>query len=815
MPKIPVHPNQTAMFLDVMPSTVRLTPEVKQILLKAPIIAFDIETSNKDFGDVKTEIGKKYFEDKKNLGLSFCAKLILLSLWCPEYPTGIALTGEELLEEKAFLVELFKGNNLFVGHNLVFDLRLLAGKYGLPIPKRIWDTMTIEVLFADGDPGGEKKIKKLGEKRYSLFWLTKDYDLLNFLDEPTIKEYIEYLFTQTVPLKKRKDLLKERILTPFNKLTDADIYAVYEYFKTKQRANLDDLPQEYRFEAGSKYAILDTIFTYSLQQKQVERIEYEELNGYKRLSELVDWENRFSRVCASMAANGIHLNMVFLENKYSAWQAELENYRSQLEAIAKEAGYHFDNFNPSLTVVEETLLYKVFKIEVPEYTARTTLFYTEKGKPTFNDVTLPFYAKQKKDERILLLMKYQTTQAMLGKALEFLANASYDGKIHPQIVARTVTGRTSADSPNTQNVKITRTWDDAHESWHDSPFTGIVTYPQNRLVVSLDIVNAEMWMSGIIAGDNVQIEALLTGDAHAYSAKTYFADLYDPNLGPKEGINYDLRNMAKTVNFGTAYGMGAVKLVNTYPSIAKMLLPTDEQLELIKLDEKHIWWCQNVKPAVLPEDLTKVTEEEWVYVAQLANARALLNNKDNTYQKTTLMKKKAMELAERDGFTTIWTGRRCFVREIEYFDEKQKRWVKKRESKNAWNTFCQGGVGEVTRRWSVLAMEAFEKYGIDAYLINFVHDEIVAEYPLEKRELCDRILVNSFYRALDTIPPDGQGRHWFDRTSPRASMKAGVDHKDNSQKWGYVLDRTYPVDLKIIYEQPDYEREKELLNGMA
>lgn len=808
-----VHPDQVSMFADNIPVENRLTSEVKQALEQVAVIAFDIETSSVDFSDIKTELGKKYFQDKGKLGLSYCAKLILLSLWCPEYPQGVALTEQDLKDNLVWLQNLFNREDiLFVGHNLVFDLRLLVGKYKLPIPPRIWDTMTVEILFADGDPGSEKKIRKPDEKSYSLFWLTKHYDLLQYASEPIALEYIEYLYSQTLPVKRRKELLKDKIPTPFKELSVAEFYAVYKDFKTKQRTGLDELPTEYRYQAGSKYAILDTLFTYYLQKRQEERIEEEVKNGYTHLRSLVDWENRFSRVCASMAANGIHLNMDFLGKKYLAWQAELEDYRQQLEQIAAEAGYHFEHFNPALQAVEETLLYQVFKIKVPEYTAQTTLFYTEKHKPTFNDFTLPYYAKQQNDPRILLMMKYQTTQALMGKALEFLAHAACDGKIHPTIVARTVTGRTSADTPNTQNVKITRTWEDEH--WHDSPFTGMLAYPEDRLINSLDIVNAEMWMSGIVAGDDVQIEALLTGDAHAYSARTYFSDSYDPNLGPKEGINYTLRSLAKTVNFGTAYGMGAVKLINSYPSIAKMMSPTEEQLELIKQDEKLIWWCQNTKPRILPDDLKQVSDELWTYVGQIANARQLLSNKDNTYLKTTLMKKKAMELAERDGYVQIWSGRRCFVREVEYFDDKLKRFVKKRESKNAWNTHCQGGVGEVTRRWAVLTFEAFERYGIDACLVNYVHDEIVLEYPLALQKLCDRIAVNSFYRALDTIPPDGQGRNWFDRTTPRAKLMAGVDHKDNSQKWGYVVDREYPVDKMINFDQPDFDEETSLAEQM-
>lgn len=883
---------QLTLFSDTVPEENRLTPERRTILLNSPIIAFDIETSNADYSDVKSEIGQTYFSSK-NLGLSFCAKLIFLSLWCPEYPAGIALTGEDMLAESEFLYALSHSNNRFVAHNLTFDLRILAGKHGFAIPSEVWDTMTIEILFAEGDPKVDKKRQNEADyKEYNLFFLTKFYDILGFIEGTpggeTSNAYIKYLFGQTVSTKRRKELLKDRMLVSFEQLTLSERALIYKEFKTKQRAFLENLPIEYRLQAGAKYAILDTLYTYYLQQIQDRRVDHLENQGYAHLRELVEWENRFSRVCAHMAARGIELHIPALTAQYQAWLAEcaeikerlvqyslefVENNRelalSRLKPLVeykKSRGKALLSFvietrdhpeseleevqakvikgakdNPlnqmslwdadaleSLVVEKYTpesllevvlkdldidthigrffLLFVVFGIEVPRYDARHALFYTEKYLPTFNDDTLPKYAA-KYGELLLDYGTYIQHGSLANKALEFLGHAACDGKIHSQVVARTVTGRTSADTPNQQNVKIAST------------FKGMIrSSPQNgkpRIVISADITNAEIYTSAIIARDNAQATGLVEGDVHAYAAKNYFRTLYDFNLGPKEGVNDKLRDLAKTVNFGTAYGMGAVKLVNKYPAIAEIMLPTEEQVERIQKDKRFIQWCQFDKVNVLPQNLKLATEDDWIYAGQIANARDLLKQKDNTFWATTEAKADAMRYAEEMGYVVLWSGRRCYIRMIRYWDTDLKKYVSKRESKNAWNSLCQGGVGEVIRRWSIKLVEEFEKYPqLEAYLIAYIHDEVVYECPVEYEHIVSQIVVNKFYEVFDTFPPDERGMRWFTRTDPQIPMRADVDHKDNIKKWGTVVGEEYPLPKDLAYKVPDEAKVQELLRNL-
>ncbi|MBI5508939.1 MAG: hypothetical protein HY903_09315 [Deltaproteobacteria bacterium] len=141
----------------------------------------------------------------------------------------------------------------------------------------------------------------------------------------------------------------------------------------------------------------------------------------------------------------------------------------------------------------------------------------------------------------------------------FLAHVGADGRIHPtfeQIGA--TTGRLSCHSPNLQAmVKGTP---------HRACFKAA---PDRRLVVA-DYSACELRILAEMSGDPVFAEAFAHGeDLHARVATAVFGKPVSKSQNP------ELRERAKAVNFGLAYGMGAgglARATGTSLAVARELL---------------------------------------------------------------------------------------------------------------------------------------------------------------------------------------------------------------------------------------------------
>ena len=107
----------------------------------------------------------------------------------------------------------------------------------------------------------------------------------------------------------------------------------------------------------------------------------------------------------------------------------------------------------------------------------------------------------------------------------------------------TETGRLSCSDPNMQNIP------------RDKTIKNIFKAAQGRKLVQLDYSQAELRVLAILSNDKFLIDTYINGrDLHDAVAEDMF--------GP--GFTKEQRVMAKTVNFGIAYGRGASSLSETF-----------------------------------------------------------------------------------------------------------------------------------------------------------------------------------------------------------------------------------------------------------
>ncbi|MBI3179669.1 MAG: DNA polymerase I, partial [Deltaproteobacteria bacterium] len=159
-----------------------------------------------------------------------------------------------------------------------------------------------------------------------------------------------------------------------------------------------------------------------------------------------------------------------------------------------------------------------------------------------------------------LLARYRELSKMASAYGEtFLAHVGPDGRIHPQFEQiGASTGRLSCQRPNLQAIV------------KDAPHRTCFRVAAHRRLVMADYAACELRILAEMSGDPVFADAFRRGeDLHARVAGEMFGKPVSKTQNP------ELRERAKAVNFGLAYGMGAAGLaraIDTDVSQARELL---------------------------------------------------------------------------------------------------------------------------------------------------------------------------------------------------------------------------------------------------
>jgi DNA polymerase-1 len=250
----------------------------------------------------------------------------------------------------------------------------------------------------------------------------------------------------------------------------------------------------------------------------------------------------------------------------------------------------------------------------------------------------------------------------------FLAHVAKDGRVHPifeQIGAST--GRMACHSPNLQAVV------------KGTPHRGCFhTAPGRRLVIG-DYSACELRILAEMSGDPVFAEAFGRGeDLHARVASEVFGKKVSKTENP------DLRERAKAINFGLAYGMGAGGLARATGS-------------------------------------------------SVTQAKDLLERYFKTFPRIRAFLEHSAADALARGYARTMTGRRL------YLDVGEDREARGQAERIAKNMPIQGTSADITK----IALARLRRRLVsfhDAAIVNTVHDEVVVE--------CDEVEADPVKDAL-------------------------------------------------------------------
>lgn len=254
-----------------------------------------------------------------------------------------------------------------------------------------------------------------------------------------------------------------------------------------------------------------------------------------------------------------------------------------------------------------------------------------------------------------------------------------DGRIHcdfRQMGAES--GRMSSTAPNLQNIPS------------GSEYRECFVAPEGHVLVTADYSGCELRIIAELSGDAGFVDAFNAGeDLHSKVA----SQMFGKTVSKTE--NAELRNVAKVISFGLAYGMSHVKLAHTM----------------------------------------KVGEEE---------AKAHLETYFKMFPKVASWLETAGRTAAARGFATTIGGRRRWFNIEGIDDDRRQRGAVERKGKN---TPIQGTNADLLKMSLYGLRQQLNKGRSAAKIVNAVHDEIVVECVEDNAESVRAIVEKVMQRA--------------------------------------------------------------------
>lgn len=376
-------------------------------------------------------------------------------------------------------------------------------------------------------------------------------------------------------------------------------------------------------------------------------------------------------VLAQMQLTGIAINPA----EFHAFLSEVEKELNKLEKeVYAEAGETF-NIRSSQQLGE--ILFT--KLHLP------TAKKTKGGQPSTSQLVLEKLAQ--KYPIVNHVLQYKRLDKMRSTYLDPLPRLmDSEHRLHTTFNQEaTATGRLSSSNPNLQNIPV------RGELGHRmrSCFVG----GPGKLLVSADYSQIELRLLAHFSGDNTLLDAFAKGhDIHGRTASLIF-DLAQEEITP------DQRRMAKTINFGLLYGMGAQKLAQ------ELKISTGHAKEFMDL-----------------------------YFSRLAGVREFFE--------------KVLESVRKLGYVTTMAGRRRWLPGI--FSTNGQ--IAAQAERQAINAVIQGTAADIIKMAMIEVSANSELQKMDARLVLQVHDELLLEAPETDAENCGRITAE----IMENIRPGGK-----------------------------------------------------------
>lgn len=271
--------------------------------------------------------------------------------------------------------------------------------------------------------------------------------------------------------------------------------------------------------------------------KKLQKIAEKKLREYKLEKLFYEVETPLVGVLAEMESIGIKLNVKSLKDLDKKLGDRLKEL---VEVIYKEAGGPFNINSPKQL---GQILFQKLKID------SKGVKKTRGGAISTNAETL--MTIQSRHPIAKHLLEYRELFKLQSTYVQPLQNlVEKDGRVHTTYIQTgTGTGRLSSQNPNLQNIPIESDW--------GKKVRQAFVAEKGYVLAAFDYSQIELRVLALLSGDPKMIEAFNNDlDIHRLTAANVF------NV-PLEKVTPEMRRLAKTLNFGVVYGMGANAFAKT------------------------------------------------------------------------------------------------------------------------------------------------------------------------------------------------------------------------------------------------------------
>jgi DNA polymerase-1 len=448
--------------------------------------------------------------------------------------------------------------------------------------------------------------------------------------------------------------------------------------KGRQQRSMRSVPPEQITE----YAVEDADIT--LQLKNVFEPMIREEGLYELAAEI---EMPLIRVLAGMERKGVILDEDELGSIATGLREDIISLEGEIHELAGSV------FNISSPRQLGDILFLKLRLDDKAKLTRTKQFVT-------SEETLQRLVD--KHPIINKVLEYRGLKKLLStyaEALPQLINRK-TGRIHTsfnQAVAST--GRLSSNKPNLQNIPVRE--DRGRE------IRRAFVPAEGCLFFSADYSQIELRLMAHLSGDEGMIADFLSGsDIHAATAAKIFGTGIDE-------VSREMRDRAKTANFGIIYGISAFGL--------------SERLNIGRKEAK---------------DLIDG------YFASYPGVRKYMDE--------------SIEKARETGYVTTMFGRRRYLRDI----LSGSQVLRGNAERNAINAPIQGSAADIIKIAMIRIDERLKREAFSSAMILQVHDELIFEVPEDEFDRLQEMVIYEMSNAAKLVVPlkvdQGSGHNWLE-----------------------------------------------------
>jgi DNA polymerase I len=448
--------------------------------------------------------------------------------------------------------------------------------------------------------------------------------------------------------------------------------------KDDQQISLLEVP----LEKVAEYACEDADVTF--QVAEIVRADIEKQGGSEVCNQV---ECPLVPVLVDMEYEGIRLDVKSLEKYSIQLEDEIDSLR---KSIFEAAGHEFNIESPKQLGV---VLFDELQLEANPKKTATGQYSTRESE----------------------LVRLSGKHKVISDVLEFrnavkLKSVYVDqlpGHVHPRtgrlhthyLQTWTATGRMQSNSPNLQTIPI-------RKQRGKEIRAAFVARDDDHLLLAADYSQIELRVMAELSGDAGMLDAFQKEiDIHRVTAsKVYKVAL--------EEVTREMRDKAKTVNFGIIYGISAFGLQQ------RLNIPRQEANDLIEN-----------------------------YFEKYPGVRKYIDE--------------TISFAKENGFVQTQTGRRRYLRDI----NSRSRSLANAAERLAMNSPIQGTAADMLKLAMIKVHQVLDKHQLQTKMLLTVHDELVFDMPKNEEEkvkpLISQAMQNALPMSVPIVVEMGVGENWL------------------------------------------------------